>query len=150
MGSITDTLVSLGIWNWWILAGVLLALELLVPSFFFLWFGAAALVVGILVQFVPLAWQTQIALFAVLSIVALFASRLLIKRKNAGQDDSFLNRRGDRHVGKVFKCEAGIENGRGRVRIDDTIWLVSGPDCAAGSAVRVTGVDGATLQVEPA
>ena len=150
MGSITETLVSFGIWNWWILAGVLLALELLVPSFFFLWFGAAALVVGILVQFVPLAWQTQIALFAVLSVLAMFASRLLIKKDKAVQDDSFLNRRAERNIGKVFHCEGGIDNGRGKIRIDDTIWLVTGADCAAGTQVRVTGVEGATLTVEPA
>jgi membrane protein implicated in regulation of membrane protease activity len=42
-----------------------------------------------------------------------------------------------------------IENGSGRVKLGDSEWLVHGPDVAAGDRVRVSGVDGATLLVEP-
>jgi inner membrane protein len=34
------------------------------------------------------------------------------------------------------------------VRIDDTVWRVSGSDCPAGSRVRVAATDGANLLVE--
>ena len=36
----------------------------------------------------------------------------------------------------------------GTVRIDDTVWRVSGPDCPAGSRVKVASADGVNLTVE--
>ena len=42
-----------------------------------------------------------------------------------------------------------IENGRGTVKIGDTLWRAEGPDAAQGARVKVTGTDGATLMVEP-
>ena len=41
-----------------------------------------------------------------------------------------------------------IVNGRGKLRVDDTVWKVEGADCPAGVQVRVTGVDGVMLRVE--
>jgi membrane protein implicated in regulation of membrane protease activity len=41
-------------------------------------------------------------------------------------------------------------DGSGTVRIDDSILRVSGPDCPAGSRVKVARADAATLVVEPA
>ena len=42
-----------------------------------------------------------------------------------------------------------IEQGSGRVKVDDSVWRVTGPDAPAGTKVRVTGGDGAVLTVEP-
>ena len=60
---------------------------------------------------------------------------------------SFLNRRSDALVGRVFTLEKPIMDGTGTVRIDDTIWRVSGPDAPAGSRVKVVHADGASLTV---
>ena len=54
-----------------------------------------------------------------------------------------LNRRTEALVGRVFTLEKPIVDGIGTVRIDDTIWRVRGPDCPAGSRVKVTQADGA-------
>ena len=35
-------------WHWWILAGILLIIELSSPVFYFLWMGIAAGLVGLL------------------------------------------------------------------------------------------------------
>jgi len=40
-------------WHWWILAGVLLILELTSPVFVFLWLGFAAAAVGFLLLVFP-------------------------------------------------------------------------------------------------
>ena len=61
-----------------------------------------------------------------------------------------LNRRNEALIGRVFTLEQPIVDGIGTVRIDDTVWRVNGPECPAGSRVRVTQADGATLAVEPA
>ena len=39
---ILDLIRSLGGWAWWVLGLVLLGVEVLVPGFFFLWFGEVA------------------------------------------------------------------------------------------------------------
>ncbi len=54
-----DLLVSLGSWNWLIVAVILLLIELLAPGIFMLWLGLAAFLVGTitLVVAVPAAWQ---------------------------------------------------------------------------------------------
>ena len=56
----------------------------------------------------------------------------------------------DALVGRVFTLSKPIVDGGGTIAIDDTVWRVSGADASAGSRVRVTRVDGATLYVEHA
>jgi membrane protein implicated in regulation of membrane protease activity len=48
----------------------------------------------------------------------------------------------------VFTLDRPIVDGVGAVRIDDTVWRVNGPDCPAGSRVRVARANGADLLVE--
>jgi len=43
-----------------------------------------------------------------------------------------------------------IAHGQGRAFIGDTLWQLSGPDMAAGRAVRVIGTRGVVLRVEAA
>jgi membrane protein implicated in regulation of membrane protease activity len=52
-------------------------------------------------------------------------------------------------IGREFTLEKPIVGGNGTVRIDDTIWRLSGPDCAGGSRVKVVRTDAALLVVEP-
>jgi inner membrane protein len=42
-----------------------------------------------------------------------------------------------------------IENGEGRVKVGDSVWVARGPDASAGSRVRVVGAQGACLTVQP-
>jgi inner membrane protein len=59
-----------------------------------------------------------------------------------------LNRRAESYIGRTFTLENPIVDGIGRVRIDDTIWRVSGPDSPAGSQVRIVRAQGPNLFVE--
>jgi membrane protein implicated in regulation of membrane protease activity len=43
-----------------------------------------------------------------------------------------------------------ILGGRGRVKLGDGSWTVTGPDMVAGAKVRVAAVSGTELRVEPA
>jgi membrane protein implicated in regulation of membrane protease activity len=40
--------------------------------------------------------------------------------------------------------------GRGRIKLGDGSWIVTGPDMVAGAKVRVAAVNGTELRVEPA
>ena len=60
------------------------------------------------------------------------------------------SQRGTQYIGRVFTLAEPIADGRGRLHVDDTMWKIEGDDVPAGTQVRVTGVDGVVLKVEPA
>ena len=140
--------VSLGTWDWFILAALLFLLEVLAPGMFMLWLGLAAIIMGIVATTIALSWQVQLIGFAVLALVLVPAWRYFATKVEKPAESPFLNRRAEGYVGRVFTLDKPIVDGSGAVRIDDTIWRVSGPDCPAGSRVRVAGTDGANLLVE--
>ncbi len=145
-----DMLVKLGPWNWLIVGLVLMALELVAPGVFLLWLGLAALLVGIISLFTDWIWQVQVIAFAAFSLAAVPLWRRLATQSSTNAQSMFLNRRSDALVGRVFTLDKPIMDGSGTVRVDDTIWRVSGPDCPAGSKVKVVRADGASLTVEAA
>ena len=142
--------LQLDFWHWWVLAVILLLIEAVIPGFFFLWMAAAGAVIGlILLVFPALAWQFQVLLFAFLSIVSIFAFRRYQRTHPTQTDQPALNRRGEQYLGRLFTLDAPIVNGVGKLHVDDTTWRISGDDLASGTKVKVTGVDGVTLQVTP-
>lgn len=141
-------LASLGPWEWFILGGVLLAVEALAPGVFMLWLGLAAMLVGALSLVVDWEWPTQFIAFAVFS-VAMIPLYHRLTRGTAGTDQPFLNRRTEALVGRVFTLERPIVHGAGTVRVDDSLWRVTGPDGPAGRRVKVVATEGAVLHVEP-
>ena len=74
--------------------------------------------------------------------------RRFARRVEKPVDQPFLNRRADAFVGREFTLEKPIVAGNGTVKIDDTIWRLSGPDVPGGSRVKVVRADAATLVVE--
>ncbi len=142
---------SLSPWHWFILAVALVVLEVLAPGVIFLWLAIAGLLTGIAVVVEPtLAWETQVLIFSVLSVVSAVAGRIWIKRRPTETDHPELNRRGERYIGRQLTLDAAIINGIGKVRLEDTFWKVQGPDLGAGTVVSVVGVDGTVLRVEAA
>lgn len=150
MSLIERLIQELGPWSWWILGLLLLGLEVLAPGTFFLWFGIAAILVGSLALFVDLSWQAELILFVVLALASLFAGRFLLRKEAVEEGDPALNRRGSRYVGREFVLDEPIVQGSGRLKVDDTVWRIAGPDCPGGTRIRVNAVQGAQLIVEPA
>jgi inner membrane protein len=72
-----------------------------------------------------------------------------LARTRSTDNQRRLNRRAESYVRRMFTLDGAIVDGRGRVRVDDTVWLVAGPDLPAGARVRVTGTDNTLLLVEP-
>ncbi|MBA5778846.1 NfeD family protein [Stappia sp. F7233] len=149
--SLVERLIQeLGPWSWWVFGLLLLGLEVLAPGTFFLWFGIAAILVGSVALFVDLSWQLELILFLLLSLASVFAGRSLLRKESADEGDPSLNRRGSRYVGRVFVLDEPIVQGIGRLKVDDTVWRIAGPDCPGGTRIRVNAVQGAQLIVEPA
>lgn len=137
-------------WHWWVFAIVLVILEVFSPGAFFMWLGAAAGVTGLVLLILPeLSWQIQFIIFAVTSIAAILVGRTFFNRKSANTDDPTLSQLEAELMGKVYEVEKPIRNGSGRVKVGESTWSAQGPDCKAGESVKVIGVKGAVLLVEP-
>lgn len=146
-----STIIALGPWSWLIAGLILMGLETLSPGIFLFWFGIAALVTGLADWAFNLPWQGNLIGFAVLSGIAVMVGRRLTRQHGdeiAGSPN--LNRRLDALIGRTFVLERPITAGEGRIRVDDTLWRVIGPEMAAGTAVRVLRADGTSLVVEGA
>jgi hypothetical protein len=144
-------LSRLQFWHWMILGLGMAVIEVLAPGTFFLWLGIAAAVTGLVLLIFPnLGWEIQLLLFGVLSVAIVVGWRLYQKRHPTPSDDSTLNRRGEQYVGRVFVLAEAIANGRGTVKVGDSLWRADGPDLPAGARVRVTGIAGTVLKVEKA
>ena len=133
-------------WSWVIVGLVLAGAEIVVPGMFLIWLGLAALATGLSVLVIPLAWQGQTLLFAALA-VALVALATRIHRR-AGPHDTVLNRADRGLIGREAVLAEPIVQGTGRLRFDDTLWRIEGPDLPAGGRVRVVGLSGTVLRVE--
>jgi len=150
---IASLVTELGPWSWWIVGLVFLGLEILVPGVFLLWVGLAAIVVGGL-SFLfwgidAWSWQLQLVVFAVLAIASALIGRR-VSGANMESDQPMLNRRVEGLVGRTATLEEPITDGKGRIRLDDTTWIVQGPDMPSGVRVRITAAQAGGLTVERA
>ena len=58
-------------WHWIVLGLILCGFEMIMPSFFMLWLGVSALVVGILVTLVDISFTSQLFIWTALSFACL-------------------------------------------------------------------------------
>lgn len=134
---------------WFSLGGLLIIVEVVSPTFFFLWPGLACLLTGVLVWLYPESgFALQLAVAALLTLAFALAWKGYYKKNPLRGNDPELNRRGDQMIGKTCVVTESIENGKGRVAIGDSSWLAVGPDCPANTPVEVVGIDGNALKVK--
>jgi inner membrane protein len=149
---IESIVMELGSWNWMALGLVLLALEIVVPGIFLLWIGIAAIIVGTLALVIGpssfWSWEMQILLFLVLSLVSAYLGKRVMANGNDVSDQPLLNQLGEQLVGRTATLAEPIAEGRGRIRLGDTQWRVTGPDLPAGAKVKVVSSSGTELGVE--
>ncbi len=154
MDTILQWLGTLTFWHWMVLGAVLIVIELLAPGIWFLWLGIGAIATGLVVLFfADLTWQLQAVIFSGFSVVSIIIGRMIMRQAKQSEDHPMLNRRVEQYVGKIYALENDTKLGYGDVRIGDSVWRVQLTDpsiqLTAGAKVVVTGVDGATLKVDP-
>ncbi len=150
MGYLTDIFAELTAWHWFGSALILVILEVLLgTSFFLLWVAVSAVIVGVILLMVPvLIWEYQFLIFAGTAVICLIYWRAHFKNNHSTSDQPNLNRRNEQYVGRVVTLGEPLVNGRGRIQIDDSYWRVEGPDLPVGTAVKIVGVDGVVLRIE--
>jgi inner membrane protein len=138
-----------GPWFWWIVAGVLLLAEMIMPGFFMLWLAVAAALTALADMVFHFSWVGESFTFAALSMITVLASwRFVMGSRNMKSDSPHLNQKHTGFVGRSYVLDQPIINGSGKIRVEDALWDVDGPDLPAGARVKVTGVDGLRLVVE--
>ena len=135
-------------WLWMIGGVVLLIAEIIAPGFFLVFIGAAAMLTGLFTVLFDLGAASQLALFALYAVIAVFVGRRFYANQTSDSTDPLLNDRAARLVGKVVSVVAEVDEHSGRVRVGDSEWSARGGPAEVGERVRITGVDGNCLTVE--
>lgn len=142
-------LQQLTYWHWFILAAILIILEVFAPGAFMLWIGIAAGVVGALLYFFPaMTWEYQFIIFSIAAVGSIIAWRSYRGTHPITTGEPTLNRRGAQYIGRIFTLETPIIDGIGKIRVDDSTWKIVGTDCPAGTKVKVVGIDSTVFRVE--
>lgn len=139
-------------WWHWVVAGIALVLaELAIASFYVIWFGLGALLVGLLLLVWPgLAATAQIIVWIIASVAftvlwfRVFRQRELTRSGTADGDT----------IGEIGLAVTGIEPfAKGRVRFQRPVlgadeWIcLADSRIAAGDRVRVVAIEGSYLKV---
>jgi len=139
-------------WWYWIVGGIALVLaELVIPSFFIVWFGLGALLVGLLALALDLSLTAQLATWtlASLAMVALWFrvfKQSLQKTRIGTADGDVIG-----EIGLLVGAVAPFE--RGKVRFQRPVlgseeWAcMADAAIAAGERVKVSSVEGSFLKV---
>ena len=139
-------------WWHWIVGGIVLVLaELVIPSFFIVWFGLGALLTGLLALVFDLSVTAQLATWtlASLAMVGLWFrvfKQSFVKTRVGTADGEVIG-----EIGLLVSAVAPFE--RGKVRFQRPVlgseeWVcLADTALAAGERVKVVAVEGSFLKV---
>lgn len=139
-------------WWYWIVGGLVLVLaELVIPSFFIVWFGLGALLTGLLTLAFGLALTAQLATWtlASLAMVVLWFRvfrQTFVKTRIGTADGEVVG-----EIGLLVSAVAPFQ--RGKVRFQRPVlgseeWVcLADTAIAAGERVKVVAVEGSFLKV---
>lgn len=138
----------MSIWYWAIAAAVIAYVEMHAPGFYLIWIACGAATTAAGIGLFGIALEQQLITFAVASVAFCIVGYFVYRSLNAQRTTTSLNRRELGIVGAEGVVAEPIQNGQGKVRLGDTVWLAQGPDAPAGTPVRVRALLGTTVQVE--
>ena len=141
-------------WQWIVFGIALMLSEIFIGSFFIVWFGAAAVVVGLLILPLPnMSGTAQLVIWAISSASFALAWFKLIKPLNIDKTKAGLSKEallGE--VGQVLQVPSGDK--RGKVRFPAPVlgsdeWLIISHEAASiGDRVSVVDLSGNALIVK--
>ena len=141
-------------WHWIVFGIALMLSEIFIGSFFIVWFGAAAIVVGLLLLPLPNMSETaQLILWAISSASFALAWFKLIKPLNIDKTKAGLSKEAlIGEVGQVLQVPSGDK--RGKVRFPAPVlgsdeWLIISHEAVSiGDRVSVVDLSGNALIVK--
>lgn len=107
------------------------------------WLGLAAGITGLLMLLNPSSfWQWQLPVLLLLIFIAPLFFDLSKSFK-----EFFSAYPGQHLVGEIITLDQPIIDGYGTLHIQREDWAISGPDCPAGTRVKIIGIDDRKLYV---
>lgn len=136
-------------WHWFVASIVLVIVEIVATTGFFIGIALAALLLSGLLTVMPdLSWPWQLILFGGLSVALTVAYQVYFKNFNNATDNPLLNDRAAQQIGKQFVLDQDIEE-QGAQMLGDTRWtLRSQRTLVAGTKVKVVATEGMDLVIE--
>ncbi|QCQ98925.1 NfeD family protein [Brevundimonas sp. SGAir0440] len=151
MMSLADLYAAQPFWIWLAIGVLLLAVEAMFSTEWLLWPAVSAGVVAVMTAAgVRLGLPGEVAVFAILTVIATMLSRRLISKANPDGPD--INDRDSRLVGQRARVVETFVSGRGRVFISGAEWPaeIVGEAPIEGQDVVVMRVNGSLLTVQSA
>jgi membrane protein implicated in regulation of membrane protease activity len=151
MTVVADLYAAQPFWIWLAVGVLLLAVEAMFSTEWLLWPAVAAGLVAVMTAVgVRLGLPGEVAVFAVLTVIATLLSRRLIQKANPDGVD--INDRDSRLIDQRARVVEAFVGGRGRVFISGAEWpaVIEGEAPDVGQDVVVRGVSGSLLTVKPA
>jgi membrane protein implicated in regulation of membrane protease activity len=139
-------------WWYWIVGGIVLILaELLIPSFFIVWFGLGALVVGLLALAFDLPLAAQLATWTVASLAMVWLWFKVFKQSFQKTRIGTADGEVVGEIGLLVSAVAPFQKGKVRFQrpllgADEWVCLAD-TALAAGERVKVITVEGSFLKV---
>lgn len=139
----------------WILLGLaIMSMELFAPGFIIVFFGLGAVLTGVLLIFVPMSINTQLVLFAVVSIILLVSFRKMAQGYFVGRT---ANPNPTGAAMEVFTGETAVvtedilpNSPKGKVEFHGSFWNADAEvEIAKGTKVTVLSRRNLTLKVKP-
>ncbi len=135
---------------WWIITGVLVALELATGTFYLLMLAIGS-IAGALAAHTGLDTQAQMAVAAVVGAVAVFAC-YWVRRRRPGDPSPRADRSVNLDVGELVQIDHWMPDGTAQIRYRGAPWTAvsRGPATPTPGRYRVIELEGSRLIVEPA
>ncbi len=130
----------------WLSIGLtLILIEFFVPGTYLIWFGFSACLMSLIVMFYVLSLTEQVVIFSIISaifaVIGLYAYRKVMHLVKVPREAEHLNDAAAQYIGRSFKLVQDVIDGRSKVAVGDTVWLVECPDgLKSGDIVKITGV----------
>lgn len=144
-------MMELAWWHWMVLGMVLVGLEMTVPTFFLMWFGLGALLVGVVMLVASPGFSVQVVLWAVSSLAMMGVWLKWFKipdRNRAGQAKEGVIGIAGLMTRPVTETENGEILFQRPVLGADRWPVVADAPIEAGAKAKVVDVLGQTLKVQ--
>ena len=143
--------MDLSAWHWLGIGLIFLVLELFITGIFLFWVGLGAVTLAVILLMVPgLEWKIQLLIFAGTTLGYVLAWSYFGRSRFSGSDmdeSKNLNSRMMNYIGQIRPLSEAIVGGKGALIIDDSRWVVQGPDLDEGTLVQIKAVNGVEIEV---
>jgi membrane protein implicated in regulation of membrane protease activity len=139
---------TLSPWVWATGALVIALLELQVPGSYLIWVGLGAGITAAIAFTSDISLSAQLGWFIAATTASCAAGYFVYKRLAAAQSRlPVMNQRELDIIGTKGTASESFANGRGKVRLGDSVWMAEGPDVTEGEPIIVVGLRGTTVVI---